>query len=110
MFSVFKYLIISVYAFGRKKKISKIERDGTHINFTQHHIHNTSNDDDEVKDIPGISKVTLIENKTTVEMFVSLEVNHHYIQFACMHFFVSVCMYVLVYKDFTSVIPKQNDF
>lgn len=55
----------------------KIDRDGTHINFAQYHIHNTSNDNDEVKDIPGISKVTLIEKEITVEMFVSLEVNHH---------------------------------
>lgn len=31
----------------------------THIDFTQHDIHDTSNDDDEVEDVPGVSEITL---------------------------------------------------
>lgn len=31
----------------------------TYINFTQDHINNTANNDEEVKYIPGVSKVTL---------------------------------------------------
>lgn len=37
----------------------------TYINFTQHHVHNAPNDDDKVKDVPGISKVTL-QSKSTL--------------------------------------------
>lgn len=78
---IFKLSILEC-AFDSKKKKSKIDIDGTHINFTQHHIHNASNDDDEVKDIPGISKVTLIEIEISIEIFVSSEVNHNYIHVA----------------------------
>lgn len=33
----------------------------THINFTQDDIHHAADDDDEVKDVPGVSKVALQE-------------------------------------------------
>ena len=40
----------------------------TYIHFTQDHINNTTNDNEEVKDIPGVSKVTLREDKTQTMM------------------------------------------
>lgn len=40
----------------------------TYINFTQDHINNTANNDEEVKYIPGVSKVTLsVERKKQTE-------------------------------------------
>lgn len=37
----------------------------THINFAQDDIHHAADDDDEVKDVPGVSKVTLQEEVRT---------------------------------------------
>lgn len=49
----------------------------THIDFTQDDINNAPDDDNEVKDVPGVSKVTLWENNIGVEVFVLLDVTHH---------------------------------
>lgn len=45
-----------------KKQIYKRRKErekSTYINFTQYHIDNTSNDNDKIKNIPWVSKVTL---------------------------------------------------
>lgn len=38
----------------------------THVNFDHDDIHHAADDDDEVKDIPGVSKVALREEARTL--------------------------------------------
>lgn len=63
---------------GKKQQIykgEKREKKSTYINFTQYHIDNTSNDNDKVKNIPWVSKVTLEKRKQWIVVCHQLIIN-----------------------------------